>query len=321
MLKIRFTQKLLQDVQQEDDQWNVIRTEHHRAHRGAEENKLQLLRKFYFPKLSQKLRDFVTNCRVCHEHKYDRKPINYPLQSTPIPNAPFKIAHINILFLENGHFLTYVDKFSKFAQIKPIDSRAAIDIVPAVKEILLKYNPPEILVMDGEKSFMTGDLVNFYNAHHIEPYVTATGRSEMNGIVERFHSTILEIYRVTKYENPQKSVTDLIFLSLNKYNSTIHSSTKHTPNEVILPSPRTPDIIEKVFKNITEKQKQDLAYHNKSKKHTEIECNQEVYENARQRIKHKQRFKKNKVKQVNKSTVTMEDGRRVHKNDIKIRKI
>lgn len=320
-LKIRFCQKMLQDVQQEDEQWNVIRQEHYRAHRGAEENKLQLLRKFYFPKLSQKLKDFVTNCQICNENKYDRRPIKYPIQETPIPNAPFKIAHIDILFLENGHFLTYVDKFSKFAQIKPIDSRAAVDIVPAVKEILLKYNPPEILVMDGEKSFMTGDLVNFYNSHHIEPYVTATGRSEMNGIVERFHSTLLEIYRMTKHENPEKSITDLLFLSLHKYNSSIHSSTKHTPYEIILPSPRTPEIIEQVFKNLTEKQKKDLKFHNRSKRDVPIDENQEIYENARYRVKHKQRFKKNKVKQVHKSTVTMDDGRRIHKNDVKIRKI
>lgn len=263
MLKIRFCQTMLQDVPQEDEQWNIIRREHYRAHRGAEENKLQLLRRFYFPKLSQKLKDFVTNCQICHESKYNRNPIKYPIQATPIPNAPFKIAHIDILFLENHHFLTYIDKFSKFAQIKTIDSRAAVDIVPAVKEILSKYNTPEILVMDGEKSFMTGDLVNFYNTHHIQPYITATGRSEMNGVVERFHSTILEIYRMTKAENPGKPVNEMLLLSLNKYNSSIHSTTKHTPLEIILPSPRTPEIIEKVFKNITEKQKKDLKYHNK----------------------------------------------------------
>lgn len=47
-LKVRFAQYQLQDIQQEDEQWEVIRKEHHRAYRGAEENKLQLLRKFYF---------------------------------------------------------------------------------------------------------------------------------------------------------------------------------------------------------------------------------------------------------------------------------
>lgn len=67
-----------------------------------------------------------------------------------------------------------------------------------------------------KKSFATGELVNFYNLHRIQTFITATGRSEMNGVVERFHSTILEIYRITKAENPNNNLHDLLILSLNK---------------------------------------------------------------------------------------------------------
>ena len=108
---VRFTQKQLEDVPNENDQWNVIRNEHMRARKCVQENKQQILRKFYFPKLQQKLRDFIVSCRICNESKYDRNPIKYPIQKTPIPDAPFKIAHIDILFLENLHFLTNIDKF------------------------------------------------------------------------------------------------------------------------------------------------------------------------------------------------------------------
>lgn len=319
VLKIRFTQFQVQDIEEEDEQWNIIRDEHNRAHRGAEENKLQLLRKYYFPKLAQKTKDFVTNCKICHESKYDRNPIKFPIQKTPIPRAPFEIAHIDIMFLENQHFLTYIDKFSKFAQIKFVESRASIDIAPAVKEILLRYRTPQVLVMDGEKSFMTGELSNFYNTHNISTYITATGRSEMNGQIERFHSTLLELYRITKLENPDKPLNELVNLALHKYNSSIHSATKFTPYEIILPSPRTPTITERVFANLKTKQRNDLKYHNKNKKHTNISENDMTYEKTRQRLKHKPRYKEIKIDKVNDSTITTQDGRRVHKNDIKIR--
>lgn len=128
LLRIRFAQRILEDVEDEDQQWDIVRQEHYRAHRGAEENKMQILRKYYFPKLQQKIKDFVVNCQICHGNKYDRKPINFPLQKTPIPKAPFEIAHIDTFFLESLHFLTYIDKFSKFAQVKLIDSRAAVDL-------------------------------------------------------------------------------------------------------------------------------------------------------------------------------------------------
>lgn len=320
-LKVRFTQRLLEDIHQDDEQWNIVRDTHLRAHRGADENKLQILRKFYFPKMQQKTKDFVTNCRICHECKYDRKPINFPIQKTPLPTGPFQIAHIDILFLENHYFLTYIDKFSKFAQIKLIESRAAVDLVPAIKDILLKYQTPKILVMDGEKSFKTGELVNFYNIYNIEPYITATGRSEMNGVVERLHSTILEIYRISKNENPGMSVIDLMNMSIHKYNSTIHSCTKHTPYEIIIPSARSQTITETVAKNLKTKQNQDLTYHNKNKTDVAIDQNIEAYEKTRRRTKHVNRYKKIKITDVNKSTITTDDGRRVHKNDVKIRKI
>lgn len=321
ILKIRFSQRMLEDVNNEDQQWNIIRDEHYKAHRGFDENKQKIFRNFFFPKLSQKVRDFVTNCQICNECKYDRQPIKFPIQKTPIPTSPFEIAHIDIMFLENNSFLTYIDKFSKFAQIRQIDSRAAVDLIPAIKDILLKYKTPTTLVMDGEKSFMTGELVNFYNMHKITPYVTATGRSEMNGTVERFHSTLLELYRITKTEQPNIPVPDAIQLSLQKYNSSIHSSTKFTPIEVILPSSRTPEIIEKVYQNLQQTQKNALEHHNKNRKHIHIDENQDAYETTRQRLKHKKRYKKIKITNVNKSTITTDDGRKVHKDDIKIRKI
>lgn len=209
-LKIRFCQMLLEDIQDDAKQWDIIRDVHHRAHRGSQENWNQIIRSYYFPKLRQKIKEFVDKCKVCLENKYERVPIKYPLQPTPIPKNPFEIVHIDILFLEKYHFLTYIDKFSKFSQVIPIASRAALDVVPAIKDLLLRYKTPITLVMDGEKSFMTGEMVMFYNTHNIVPYITATGRSEMNGTVERFHSTLLELYRIVKVECPLLSLNELV---------------------------------------------------------------------------------------------------------------
>lgn len=320
LLKIRFTQKLLCDVTDDQEQWDIVKKEHHRAHRGEEENKQQILRKFYFPQMKRKIHEFITNCQLCHELKYDRNPIHYPIQKTPLPNQPFQIAHIDVLFIDKLQYLTCIDKFSKFAQAHLIESRSAVDLVPAVKEVLSKYKFPETVVMDQEKSFMTGDLVNFYNANKITPYIVATGRSEMNGVVERFHSTLLEIYRLTKAENPGKSPEQLMQISVVKYNHTIHSCTKFTPYEIIIPSSRSSDIIEKVFQNISTKQEKDLNYHNRKLKHKNINEGIVAYEKTRRRVKTTPRYKKIKIEKVNRSTVQTSDNRRVHKNDIKIRK-
>ena len=54
-----------------------------------------------------------------------------------------------------------MDKFSKFAQTKLILTRAAIDVVRIIKELIKKYHPPKILVLDGEKTFSSRELKTF----------------------------------------------------------------------------------------------------------------------------------------------------------------
>ena len=96
LLKIRFTQKFLTDVTDTDEQNQIIKETHERAHRGIQENKEQILREFYFPKLTQKIRQLVNVCDVCNVSKYDRRPLIIPIQETPIPRYPFEIIHIDI---------------------------------------------------------------------------------------------------------------------------------------------------------------------------------------------------------------------------------
>lgn len=177
-MKIRFTQTVLEDIHYE--QLDIISKEHNRAPSGIDENKQQIIRRYYFPKMTSFIRCFIKDCLICNECKYDKNPINKPLKATPLPCKPFEMMHVDILFLEKYYFLTCIDKFSKYAQVKEVKSRATIDVLPIKKEMILKHEPPDIIVMDGEKSFNSGEMLQFFNIYIIRPFVTATCRSDMN---------------------------------------------------------------------------------------------------------------------------------------------
>lgn len=51
------------------------------------------------------------------------------------------------MFLEKLIFHTCIDKFSKFAQVRLVESRAAVDLVPAIKEVLTKFKLPSTVVI------------------------------------------------------------------------------------------------------------------------------------------------------------------------------
>lgn len=53
------------------------------------------------------------------------------------------------------------------------------------------------------------------------------------GLVERFHSTLLEIYRLAKYERKFTDALSVMTYAIMSYNHTIHPTTGLTPFEVV----------------------------------------------------------------------------------------
>lgn len=322
-LRIRFTNNMLEDINLPEDQINIIKKIHFRAHRGIEENKNRILRVYYFPCIRKKLSEFISTCDTCNELKYDRNPIKCPIERTPIPKNPFELCHTDIYSIDNRSFLTYIDKFSKFAFVKVLESKSAENIFKALEECLVNNIAPKILVVDNEKGFNSERCKQLYANYNIEIYKTPTSRSEVNGVVERFHSTLTELYRITKREHLSMAANDIIQLAVNKYNDSIHSATQYSPNEILFNSPPLKNIPKNelykiIIANLEKAQNNMLKYHNANKKPLpKLNKNQELYENTKRRTKVAQKYKKVKVKIINKNTFIDTNKRKVHLNNIK----
>jgi len=59
--------------------------EHNRAHRAGQENVKQVLRDYFFPKMSQLAAEITANCRTCSKAKYNRHPVQQTIAETSIP--------------------------------------------------------------------------------------------------------------------------------------------------------------------------------------------------------------------------------------------
>ena len=155
--KFRFTQIIVEDVEHEEQQNEIIIAEHKRAHRNACENRMQILRKYYFPMMASKISNLIKLCTICKENKYERHPNNQEIHATPIPDYPGHTIHIDIFSTEKQLVLTAIDKFSKFAQAKLIETRAIEIINLVIAPILLHANPH----ISNSKYF----LCNFTGCH------------------------------------------------------------------------------------------------------------------------------------------------------------
>lgn len=325
--KVMYSRTMVTDLKSEDEQNAEIIDEHNRAHRNSIENKAQILNKFYFPRMHSKIKKITNQCKVCKENKYERHPNKVSIQETPIPQFPGQIIHVDMYFTGKKTILTAIDKFSKYAQVKILKSRATEDIKEPLREIIISYGTPEIMVIDNEKSFNSKSIIFMLeNQFNVKVFKTPPYSSSVNGQIERFHSTLSEIMRCLKTENVHASFSELLHRSVYEYNNSVHSTIKKKPVEaffgkrVNIDQRDTEKEREETIQRLKEKQVEDINYHNKKKSPPKTyETGQTIFvkENKRIGTKLSRTYRQEIVKEDKNTTVITESGKTIHKNNIR----
>lgn len=325
--KCRFTQRIVDDVISEADQERIIIDTHNRAHRNDKENKIQILEKYYFPRMSSKIRKIIKLCSTCKKSKYERHPNEPCLGQTPIPRYPGHIVHLDIFCTDKRLILTSLDKFSKYVKVKLLDSRSTEAIRKPLRELLFSYGVPKHVVMDNEPALNSSSILFMMRDEMgIDVFTTPSYKSEVNGQIERFHSTLAEIMRCLKSDGTSRSFEELLERAVNEYNHSVHSTVNRKPVDLYFG--RTVDFspqdIETVRRNTIErlesKQAKDLEYHNRNRHPAkEYVPGQVVYVKRNKRLgtKLSDRFGEEVVKENRNTTILTESGRVIHKYHIR----
>lgn len=282
-----------------------------------------------------KIRQFVKLCAICNKNKYERKPYKIKLGETPIPKRPLEIIHLDIFIAQPDMFLSIVDKLSRFGIIIPIKSRTIQDVRKAILKFFSTHGKPELIVSDNEPAIKSIEVRGLMEDLGVQMYFTPANHSETNGIVERFHSTLAEIFRCIKGRHEDLSQKEKFLIACTQYNETIHSATKLKPREIFFgikdQDVRPLDINEiiekrnKLYEEVTlELSKTQKANLDQRNKHLEnapkLQENDQIYHKV-QGIKNKTNEKYSEVHVKNDNTKTFIDdmNRRLHK--MKIRRI
>lgn len=183
--------------------------------------------------------------------------------------------------------------------------------------------------MDNERSFVSPIVQQYIKSLGVQVYQTPPQKSEVNGTIERVHSTIVEIVRCLQMEYKELTLKEVVNIAVDRYNNSFHSVTNMKPNEIFfgriqrisfedLTNARNKvnqDLTERISKN----QKVKLDRENlKRHKPKTYEPGQTIYVAIKQiQGKTKPIYKKEIVEKDNVVTVTTTSGKRVHKSLIK----
>lgn len=331
-LRVRHTLVRLIDIDDREEQIRILRETHERAHRGIDENRHQVLTTSYFPNINKGLRALINTCDVCNKTKYDRHPLVNKVQETPLPRYPYDIIHLDIFAIENQLFLSSIDKFSKYARMIPIESRGTVHVEPAFWNMMVSLITPSSVVIDNEGAFTSPSIRGRLTDLGVTVYLTPSHHSESNGAVERMHSTIIELYRILKNTSPELSVQDRIAIAVEKYNNTIHSSIGKTPKEILIPRSRLAEPLtleqleetrnktyDEVLVKLQEVKEKQQKTHNKDRiEPPTLAPGKTIYVKDKViKAKHKNRFKREQVQTNHRVSVELDNGRRIHKDNVK----
>ena len=228
---------ILEDLEFSDTQIESILNYHEGKtnHRGIQETYLKLKNRFYWPKMYNDIQRFINNCETYLNNKYEKNPIQINNNLTETPSKPFEKVNIDTLTLERRKYLTLIDQFSKNTQVYYLKNLNANSIVNALIKYFNNYKVPEEITFDAGTEFNNNSVTELLKMYKIKPHVTCISNPKSNGIIERFHSTLIEHLRIINQREELKNATNenKINLALIAYNNSMNSVTKLTPKEIL----------------------------------------------------------------------------------------
>lgn len=319
------TQNFVEDVTAIERQDLIVRTEHERAHRGISEMEKHIKRAYFFPKMTNKIRQVVNTCSICAKHKYERKPYNIKISPRPLEKAPFDRVHMDIFGIDKEHYLTLVCAFSKHLQAIEIPSRNLTDIKNALSQYIRIFGAPKKIVCDHEAAFTSLQLKAFLA--NLGTEIEFASSSESNGQVEKTHSTVIELFNTNKHKFNETKSSEIVAVVTALYNDSVHSATSFTPNEIVFNKRNNvnPEIIaedaqilyQKVSNHLTKSANNMTKYNNKKEDPPNITENENIHIRKITRKKLDPRFTETKCLKNNERSVGIKRDVKRNKNKLK----
>lgn len=220
-------------------------------HRGINETCSQIKRLYYWPNINKSVQDYVNECDICLQTKYERNPLRTELSLTPTASKPLEIVSIDTVTFDKTKFLTVIDSFSKHVQLYEISSSQATEICDKLLNHFATYKIPSVIISDNGTEFNNKVIKELMDLHKIKIHYVSTQHPQSNGLCERVHSTIIEHIRLlnNQLEFKQESISRKVKFAVIAYNNSIHSVTKLTPNEVLYGHINNDSILEMNLEN------------------------------------------------------------------------
>jgi len=166
------------------------------GHLGVAKTRDRLLHHFFWPMISQDVKEYCRAHPVCQKLGKGGKPAVAPLHSLPLVAEPFSQIAIDIVGplppckdTGNRFILTVLDLCTHYPEAIPLQRHTAKDVAQALVTVFSRFGFCQTVLSDQGSDFLSELMQIFLNEFHIGQINTSAYHPQSNGSCERFNGT------------------------------------------------------------------------------------------------------------------------------------
>lgn len=164
----------------------------HQGHQGIHRCRLRAQSSVWWPGISRRINDFITQCPECCKMA---RPHKEPLLPTPLPDYPWQKAGTDLFELKGATYLLVVDYFSRYPEVIQLKSTTSHRVINALKSIFARHGIPETLISDNGPQYISTEFKQFAKAYGFEHLTSSPHYPQSNGLAERKVKTVKKLLK------------------------------------------------------------------------------------------------------------------------------
>ncbi|CAM8888386.1 unnamed protein product [Rhodiola kirilowii] len=213
------------------------------GHSGRDATLHRIKSLFYWPKMSTEVQNYVRNCTVCQQNKYNLSAKPRLLQPLPVPEGVWQ--SISMDFIEglpsslNKHcILVVIDRLSKNAHFLALSHPyTAIHVAQVYMDNIFKlHGMPRSIISDRDPIFLSQVWKELSRVHGVDLNFSTAYHPQTDGQTEITNKTLETYLRCIIVEAPH-TWSKWLPLAEWWYNTTFHSAIRSTPYEIVYGQP------------------------------------------------------------------------------------
>ena len=203
----------------------------HVSHYGISKTFQFLSGKYFWKGIYADTVNFVQSCTRCATTKSHKIP-QAPFLCNPVPEHPGDYISLDLVgpFINGFYILTCIDHFSRYLHLFPLKTISSQNIIDALFKYITVHGRPSMIQTDLGTQFTAQIFDEFNEKFGIRLIHTTPSHPQGNAISERINQSIKST--ILALQQDGYNFHNSIQIHQMMYNSSIHSSTKASPNSI-----------------------------------------------------------------------------------------